>query len=101
MKSVFKTKQTLRSMLTRTRPHKEDQDMRQCSYSIPYECGRCYIGETGRPLGVRIREHMNNLIQGLMEKSNFAKHAYEEGHRTHWNEAKAVQIETNNICRKY
>jgi hypothetical protein len=44
---------------------------------------------------------MNNLKQGLMEKSRLAKHAYEEGHRIHWKEASAVQIETNSICRKY
>jgi predicted GIY-YIG superfamily endonuclease len=91
IKTVFKTRQTLRSFLTRTRPHREVQDMRKCIYSIACECGRCYIGETGRPLVVRIREHMNNLKQGLMEKSRLAKHAYEEGHRVQWKEAKAVQ----------
>jgi hypothetical protein len=37
---------------------------------------------------------MNSLKQGLMEKSKLAKHAYEEGHRIQWKEAKAVQIET-------
>jgi hypothetical protein len=57
IKAVFKTRQTLRSFLTRTRPHREVQDMRQCIYSIPCECGRCYIGETGRPLGVRTRTY--------------------------------------------
>jgi predicted GIY-YIG superfamily endonuclease len=74
--------------------------MRQCIYSIPCECGRHYIGETGRPLGVRVREHMNNLKQGLVEKSRLANHAYEEAHRIQLKEASAVQIETN-ICRKY
>jgi hypothetical protein len=44
---------------------------------------------------------MNNLKQGLMEKSKLAKHAYEEGHRIQRKETKAVQTETNNICRKY
>jgi hypothetical protein len=29
--------------------------------------GVTFIGETGRPLGVWIREHMNNFKQGLME----------------------------------
>jgi predicted GIY-YIG superfamily endonuclease len=75
--------------------------MRQCIYSIHCECGRCYIGETGRPLGIRIWEHMNNLKQGLLEKSRLAEHAYEEGHRIQWKEAKTIQIEANNIYRKY
>jgi hypothetical protein len=88
-------------MLVRTRPHREVQDMRQCIYSIPCEFGRCYIGETGRSLGERIREQVNDLKQGLVEKSRLTKHAYEEGHHIQWKEAKAVQIETNNICRKY
>jgi hypothetical protein len=100
IKTLFKTRQTPRSMLTRTRPYRKVQDMRQCIYSIPCECGRQYIGETGRPLGIQIGEHMNNLKQGLMEKSRLAKHACEEGLRIQWKEAKAAQIETN-ICRKY
>jgi hypothetical protein len=35
-----------------------------------------------------------------MKKSRLVKHAYEEGHRIQWKEAKAVQTETNNACRK-
>jgi hypothetical protein len=38
-------------------------------YSIPRECGRSYIGETGRPLAVRLREYGHNLKEGLLEKS--------------------------------
>jgi hypothetical protein len=44
---------------------------------------------------------MKNLKQGLMEKSRLAKHAYEEGHRIQWKEAKAAQTENNKICKKY
>jgi hypothetical protein len=101
IKTLFKTRQTLRSMLIRTRPNREVQDMRQCIYSIPCECGRCYIVETGRPFSVQIGEHMNNLKQGLMKESRLAKHVYEEQHHIQWKEAKVVQIETNNMCKKY
>jgi hypothetical protein len=38
-------------------PEKHLQQTIQCIYSIPRECGRSYIGETGRPLAVRLREH--------------------------------------------
>jgi hypothetical protein len=52
IKTIFKTKHTL-----------------HCIYSIPCECGRRYVRETSRPLGVRIKEHKHNLKQGLLEKS--------------------------------
>jgi hypothetical protein len=44
---------------------------------------------------------MNNLKQGLVENSRLAEHVYEEDHRMQCKEAKTVQIEANNICRKY
>jgi hypothetical protein len=100
IKTVFKTRYALRSMLIGTRRKSKVQDIRQFIYSIPCECGRYYIGKRGRPLGVRI-EHMDNLKQVLMEKSRLAKHAYEEGHRIRRKEAKVVQKDTNNIRRKY
>jgi hypothetical protein len=76
--AFFKTKHTLRSTLTGTRPLRDMQQTAQCVYSIPCECGRSYIGETGRPLAVVLREHRHNLKYGLLEKSKLAQRAYEE-----------------------
>jgi hypothetical protein len=67
---------------------------------IPCECGGSYVAETGRPLAVRIREHMQNLKQGLLEKSKLAQHAYEEGHRVGWDQASVLEI-SNSRYRKY
>jgi hypothetical protein len=64
-----------------TRPERDAQQTAQCIYSIPCECGRSFIGETGRPLAVRLREQRHNLQQVLIEKSKLAQHAYEECHR--------------------
>jgi uncharacterized protein YcfL len=61
----------------------------------------CYIGETSRPLEVRIKEHKYNLTQGMLKKSKLAQHSYEEDYRICWNEAKVLQIEPNTIYRKY
>jgi hypothetical protein len=55
--------------------------MKQCVYSILCDCCRCYIGKTSKPLEVCIKEHKYNVTQGLIEKSKFAQHAYEEGHK--------------------
>jgi hypothetical protein len=47
---ILKYKHTFRSSLMKTRPERDPQQTAQCIYSIPCECGRSYIGETGRPL---------------------------------------------------
>jgi predicted GIY-YIG superfamily endonuclease len=78
-----------------------EQQMAQCIYSIPCECGRSYIGKTGRPLAMRLLEHRHNLKQGLLEKSKLAQHAYEGGHKFGWDEARILDIRSHSKYRKY
>jgi hypothetical protein len=80
----------------RTRPERDPQQTAQCIYNIPCECGRSYIGKTGRHLAVPLREHGHNLQQGLSEKSKLAQHAYEEGHRVGCDDARILEIENDN-----
>jgi hypothetical protein len=80
VRSIFKTKHTLHGTVMKTRLVKDAQQMKHCVYNIPYNCGRCYIGETGIFLELRIKEHKHNLTQGLLEKPKLAQHVYEEGH---------------------
>jgi hypothetical protein len=84
----------------KTRPERDPLQMAQWIYSIPCECGRSYIGEIGRPLAVRLRDYKHNLQQGLLEKSKLAQHAYEEGHRMRWDDARILEIESNSRYRK-
>jgi hypothetical protein len=98
--SVFKRKHTLRSSLMRTRPERYLLQMACCVYSIPCECGRSYIGETGRPLAVQNHELRHNLREGLLQKSKLTQHAYGEGHRVSWDEARILEIENNSTHRK-
>jgi hypothetical protein len=85
----------------RTRPERDPQQTAQCVYSIPCECGRSYIGETGRLLAVQLHEHRHNLKEGLLEKLKLAQHAYEESHRVSWDEGRILEIESNIRYRKY
>jgi hypothetical protein len=101
IRTVFRTKYTLRNTLMRTTPMSNTQLTAQCIYKIPCECGRSYVGETGRPLSVRIGEHKFNLKNGFLDKSKLAQHAFEERHQISWNEAKILQIEVNSRQRKY
>jgi hypothetical protein len=65
IRTIFKTKHTLRSSLMKTRPERDPQQTAQCVYSILCECGRGYIGETSRSLVVRLPEYTHNPIDGL------------------------------------
>jgi hypothetical protein len=53
-------------------------------YHIPCECGLVYIGETGRNLSVRLKEHKTNCEQ---DKSAVAKHTWTYNHRIKWDKA--------------
>jgi hypothetical protein len=75
--------------------------MTQCVYSIACECGRSYIDETGRYLALRFRQHRHNLQKVLLETSKLAQHAYEEGHKVGYDEARILEIENNSGYRKY
>jgi hypothetical protein len=101
LRTISKTKHILRGILMKTGLLRDAQQTKQRVYSIPCDCGRCYIRETGRPLEVRIEEHKHNLTQGLLEKSKLAQHAYEDGQKLGWNEAKVLQIDSNTTYRKY
>jgi hypothetical protein len=50
---------------------------------------------------LRPREHRHNLQQDLLEKSELAQHAYEEGHKVGWDDARILEIESNSRYRKY
>jgi hypothetical protein len=70
IRSIFKSKHTLRGTLTKTGPVRDAQQTKQCMYSIPCDCGKNYIGETSKPLEVGIKEHKYNLTQSLLKKLN-------------------------------
>ena len=100
VRTVFKTKDTLRSILTRTKPLNEEQNSKNCIYSIPCECGKYYIGETSRPLNVRIKEHQNLIKKYQIEKSKIAEHAWNNNHKILWNNTKILSKESISTRRK-
>jgi hypothetical protein len=46
-------------------------------YSVPCECGKVYIGQTGHSVEARVRKHIR---LGLPRKSAFAEHRFNMGH---------------------
>jgi hypothetical protein len=50
---------------------------------------------------MRLCEHRHNLIEGLLEKSKLAQHAYEEGHKIGWDKARILDTESQSKYSKY
>lgn len=100
VRTAIRTTNTIRSMLTKTKPDNENQRTKNCIYKVPCECGKSYIGETGRPLQVRIKEHKKLVRLGETDKSRIAQHAWEEEHRIEWEHTTILDREDNHTKRK-
>jgi hypothetical protein len=101
IRTIFRTKHTLRSSLVKTRLERDPQQMAQCFYRISCECSRSYIGEISRPLAMWLCEHLHNFKEHPLENSKLAQHACEEDHRLITDEARILENESNSRYRKY
>ena len=63
------------------------------------ECGKVYIGETGRPMQDRIKEHDRDIRLARTETSAVSEHAHNTGHKPLWNEVKPLWNEVKYIDR--
>ena len=68
-------------------------------YRIPCECGLASIGETGRNLSLRRKEHKTNCEKAELEKSAVAKHSWTNDHRIKWNEASILATEVTTLLQ--
>jgi hypothetical protein len=50
-------------------------------YRIPCECGRVYIGQTGRSVDIKLKEHQRHIRVEHPDKSAVAEHSIDQGHR--------------------
>ena len=59
-------------------------------YKIPCECGKVYIGETGRSFNTRIKEHKACQRLGDGDRSAIVKHAQEQQHNINWEDSSLI-----------
>ena len=81
---------TLRSQLVRPKDAVDLAKQDGVVYRIPCECGKVYIGETGRPMQDRIKEHDRDIRLARTETSAVSEHAHNTGHKPVWNEVKFI-----------
>jgi len=49
-------------------------------YRIPCECGKVYIGQSGRSIQLRIKEHERHMRLVQADKSAVAEHSFDHDH---------------------
>ena len=69
-------------------------------YRIPCECGKVYIGETGRSMHERIKEHDRDIRLARTQTSAVSEHAHKIGHYPLWNEVKFIDRDRHGYTRR-
>ena len=85
----------LRINLSKVKPEYDKVCNKNVVYKIPCSCGRSYIGQTSRPIKVRIKEHMKNIEKREVTRSNLCCHVLENNHNVNWGSVKILHRETN------
>jgi hypothetical protein len=100
---AMKPIRTLRQSLVRPKDPIKPEDRPGVVYMI--ECNSCdaqYVGQTGRNLKERIKEHEKSTNKGEILKSGIAEHAHTTGHSINW-EAKVLdqdQVKTRRLVKE-
>ena len=106
---------TLRQALVKPKDKLDTMDIPNCVYRIPcMSCPKAYVGESGRKLGVRIKEHQKEVEDTLqvaytraqrlasiseVHKSAIADHTAQENHLIDWDSAKILDREEHRPTR--
>ena len=90
VRAVFKSETTLRSQLVRPKDAVDPAKQDGVVYKIPCECGKVYIGQTGRLMQDRIKEHNRDIRLARTETSAVSEHAPNTRHMPLWNEVNFI-----------
>ena len=90
VRAVFKSNTTLSSHFVRLKDVLDSSKQGGFVYKIPCECGKVYIGETGRAMHERIKEHDRDIRSARTQTSAVLEHANKTGHFPIWNEVKFI-----------
>ena len=109
IRTSFRPHRTLRQTLVRLKDHVPLQQRAGVVYRILCGSGsKVYIGQTGRTMEHRLKEHKRALTSGNTAQSGVAEHVVEQMHEINWKEAEVVDshpyyrvLEAWHICTEH
>ena len=95
VKTVCRSRGTLKSALVRVKQPREDKKKKGVIYEVPCkDCECAYIGETSRTLEKRLSE-LKNGVKKHDTKNGIAVHSWTNQHQVNWEAAKTREVEGN------
>jgi hypothetical protein len=76
------------------RPVKDDLGLKRPDVcSAPWDCGQVYIGQTGRSIETRVKEHLRHTRLEQPDISAVAEHSINLGHRIKLQDTAALSVD--------
>jgi hypothetical protein len=67
-------------------------------YRLPCECSRVHIGQRGRSVDIRLKEHQRHIRLEHAYKSTVVEHNINQGHRIQFHNSSILATKTRYIC---
>ena len=91
IRTCFKPQTTLKNILTYVKDPVPPEEKTGVVYKVPCsDCQATYVGQTGRTLLHRIKEHKRALTTASPMNSALAEHAMDTGHEIKWLDATII-----------
>ena len=92
---VFRNTHTVKNVLIKNSPRNNEG----CVYCITCkDCDKVYIGQTGKDLNTRIKQHQYSVRSGQLSSGIFV-HVKDMGHSIDWNNSKKI-VNSNSIVER-